>query len=251
MSTGPGPQQPQPARRAPEIEVLDPRDPPGRIAATRELSHADENWVIASREVLIFTHQVPESDDEKMRLLNKKSEHFQFYFWTALDRARRFNEPLDGSVRLWEYHDLVGMMLWWRECTQSHTTTAIGENDDGIWKDFLMSSPWFDCLMFYDLLWEVVMGCDGLPQTDSNGKVMVKTRNPKSAALEKEFFERWWLTASRLPLRRFENGDAVLPITARYYQAQHGTASMEWHMPPTDWVEKDDDIWDEGDEGDE
>ncbi|KAH7242977.1 hypothetical protein B0J15DRAFT_501699 [Fusarium solani] len=39
MSTQPGPQQPQLARRIPEIQVLDLRDLPGRIAATRERSH--------------------------------------------------------------------------------------------------------------------------------------------------------------------------------------------------------------------
>ncbi|WAO87563.1 Hypothetical protein NCS54_00487600 [Fusarium falciforme] len=269
MSTQPSPQQLQLARRVPEIQVLGLRDPPGRIATTRERSHTaqypphpypldkssialfynlDENWVDASQEVLIFTHQVPESDDEKVRLLDKKSEHFQFYFWTALDRARRLNKPLDGSVRLWEYHDLPGMLIWWRKCLRHPLPTYIGESNDGLWKDVLLSSPWFDCPVFYDLLWEVVPDFEGQPRTDTEGKVMVKERNSKPAGLEEQFFERWRLTASRLPLRRGENGDAVLPITMEYYQAQYGTAGMEWHMPPTDWAEQGGDLLDDVDE---
>ncbi|KAL6357160.1 hypothetical protein LRP88_10779 [Fusarium phalaenopsidis] len=205
MSTQPGPQQLQLARRIPEIQELDLRDPPGRIATTRERSHTvqypphpypldkppialfynlNEDWIDASQEVLIFTHQVPESDDEKMRLLDKKSEHFQFYFWTALDRARRFNKPLDGSVRLWKPFDVRN------DNGQPRTETVDGE----------------------DL-------------------ITLKRRDPRSGVLESQFVRRWWLVASQVPLRRFENGDAVLPITAEHYEARYGTASMQWNIP--------------------
>lgn len=237
------------------MQVLNLRDPPGRIQTIGGLSHSvqrlpypiskspivmstpnlDEDWVDASEEVFIFTHSVLKFD--RTGLLQKKLEHFQFYFWTALDRARRLNKPLDGSLRLWEYHDLQGMLTWWRMCRQVTIPSGIGESNDGLWRDVLLSSPWFDCPVFYDLLLEVVTDFEGQPWTDTEGKVMVKERNPGSAALEEEFFKRWWLTASRLPLRRFENGDAVLPITMEYYQAQYGTTGMEWHMPPTDWAE--------------
>lgn len=257
MSAQPGPQQPQPANAVPDTQMLDLQEPPGGIEATRGMSHSvqglplpypqdkppitmssslDDDWIKASEEVLIFTHQLSKSN--RVSICNKKLEHFQFYFWTALDRARRLNKPLDGSVRLWEYHDLPGMLIWWRKCLRHRSSTYIGESSDGLWKDVLLSSPWFDCPVFYDLLWEVMLDLEGQPRIDTEGKVMVKERNPKSAALEEQFFERWWLTASRLPLRRFENGDAVLPITVQYYQAQYGNAGMEWNMPPTNWAEQ-------------
>ncbi|EEU37800.1 uncharacterized protein NECHADRAFT_88231 [Fusarium vanettenii 77-13-4] len=255
MSTEPGPQQLRLARRIPEIEVLDLRDPPGRIATTRERSHVvqcpphpypldkspiavfhslDEDWIDASQEVLIFTHQVPDSDDEKMRLLNKKSEHFQYYFWTALDRDGRFNQPFDGSEYLWEPFDIRTMRIWWRMCHQDSVPTHIDVSNDGLWRDLLMSSPWFDCPLFRDLLWEVVTDDNGQPRTetvDGEDLITLKRRDPRLGELETNFVRRWWLVASQVPLRRFENGDAVLPITAKHYEARYGTASMQWNIP--------------------
>lgn len=184
--------------------------------------------------MLIFTHQVPESDDEKMRLLDKKSGHFQFYFWTALDRARRFNKPLDGSVSLWKPFDVRSMLTWWRMCHQAPIPTRVGVSNDGLWRDLLLSFPWFDCPLFYDLLWEVATDDNGQPRTetvDGEDLATFKRRDPRSGALESEFVGRWWLVASQVPLRRFENGDAVLPITAERYKARYGTASMQWNLP--------------------
>lgn len=191
----------------------------------------DKDWICKSRDVLIFTHQLPIPDTHKIR--TRKLAHFQYHFWTALDRTRRRNKPLDGTVHLWKYHDLQGMLTWWRMCLQVPVSTRIGESDDGLWKDVLMSSPWFDCPIFRDLLWEVEKDDNGQPKTKDNGEVVMKERDARSAVLEKEFFDRWWLTASKLPLRRFENGDAVLPITEKYYQAQYGAAGMQWSIPPS------------------
>ncbi|KAI8677763.1 hypothetical protein NCS55_00494100 [Fusarium keratoplasticum] len=198
-------------------------------------SSPDEDWVNTSKQVLIFTHQLPKTNRTSIR--NKKLEHFQFYFWTALDRARRLNRSLDGSVRLWEYHDLQGMLTWWRICLHAAIPARVGESNVGLWQDVLLSSPWFDCPIFEDLLWEVVTDGNGQPKTYVSGDVMVGLRNPKSAVLEKEFFERWWLMASRLSLRRFENGDAVVPITTEYYRAQYGTASLDWRISQSDSIE--------------
>ncbi|KAM0427945.1 hypothetical protein ACHAPT_007405 [Fusarium lateritium] len=239
-----------PARPPRDIREFDIRDPPGRIEATRLQSHSvhylpypyplhapvisstpfpDEHWIQTSHHVLIFTHHVPRPDG--VGLYAKKLEHFQFYFWTALDRARRSNKPLDGSVRLWERFDLRGMLTWWRICLQVPIPTRFDTGNDGLWRDLLMSSPWFDCPIFWDLLWEYAKNNTGLPGGNDNAGLVPMPRDPRSSMLEEEFFERWWVLASGLPLRRFENGDAVLPITAMYYQAQYGAASMQWRIP--------------------
>ncbi|KAL2694856.1 hypothetical protein Neosp_001444 [[Neocosmospora] mangrovei] len=253
MSTEPGPQQPQPAKAIPSTQVLNLLDPPGRIEGPGELSKLaqycshpyplskppvmdsthlpDEDWVHASKDVLIFTHQIPKPFSAV--LFHKKLGHFQYYFWTALDRARRLNKPLDGSVQLWQHGDLQAMLAWCYMCLQKPVPARIGEGNSGMWRILLATSPWFDCPLFCDLLWEVVKDGNGQPKTRDNGKTVVKPRSAKSAELEKEFFNRWWLVASKLPLRRFENGDAVLPITVEYYQAQYGTAGMEWRIPPS------------------
>ncbi|UPK89932.1 hypothetical protein LCI18_000867 [Fusarium solani-melongenae] len=116
-------------------------------------------------------------------------------------------------------------------CRQVTIPSRIGESNDGLWREVLLGSPWFDSPVFWDLLWKVAVDHNGKPRLDGNGEVIMKPRDPRSGVLEMRFFDRWWLTASRLPLRRFENGDAVLPITMAYYQAQNGTEGNQWFIP--------------------
>ncbi|KAJ4246243.1 hypothetical protein NW762_013591 [Fusarium torreyae] len=112
-------------------------------------------------------------------------------------------------------------------------------HEDGLWRRVLLSSPWFDCPIFEDLLSEPQKTKDGEIMRRKNGEVRMKRRDPHFAGLEAEFFRRWWFEASQLPLRRFENGDAVLPMTAPYYRTLYGDEAMKWKIGEVDEVESD------------
>ncbi|KAF9768102.1 hypothetical protein IL306_014656 [Fusarium sp. DS 682] len=101
-------------------------------------------------------------------------------------------------------------------------------HEDGLWRRVLLSSPWFDCPIFEDLLRkpQIVNG----KVRRKNGEVVMKRRDPHFEELEEEFLERWWFKASKLKLRRFDNGDAVLPITARSYRDMYGEEAMKWKI---------------------
>ncbi|KAF4462312.1 hypothetical protein FALBO_10892 [Fusarium albosuccineum] len=115
----------------------------------------DDDWFVASRNVDIFMEK-PELPISHV-LLGRKKEHLQYYFWTALDRNNRAH-----GGREWDFHDMHGMLT----C---------------IWLHVLASSPWFDCPVFDDLLWEDVKM--------KNGKVMEKHREPRSAEMEEAFLD--------------------------------------------------------------
>ncbi|KAF5023180.1 hypothetical protein F66182_4761 [Fusarium sp. NRRL 66182] len=190
----------------------------------------DPEWLHASRYFLIFsvfpgayTHR-----DIKLR----KNQHLQFFFWTALDRAnRRFKDVQDPNERLWEFHDM----------------------HDGLWRSLLLGSPWFDCPIFEDLLFEIRKKANGEVMLDKDGNPQKQKRDPRSEELEEAFFDRWWYKASKLPLRRFPNGDAVLPISAPYFRDMYGHEAMAWEIGETEEVAveaEDDEMGDEaGDVG--
>ena len=101
-------------------------------------------------------------------------------------------------------------------------------HEDGLWRDVLLSSPWFDCPIFDDLLHKPQIR-NG-PGGEKHGKVHMVKRNPHFVELEDEFLERWWFKATKLKLRRFDNGDAVLPITAQSYRDMYGEKAMKWEI---------------------
>jgi hypothetical protein len=92
----------------------------------------------------------------------------------------------------------------------------------------LLSSPWFDCPIFEDLLRKPQIRNGEVRK--KNGKVLMMKRDPRFVELEDKFLERWWFKAAKLKLRRFDNGDAVLPITAKGYRDMYGEKAMEWKI---------------------
>ncbi|EXL77973.1 hypothetical protein FOPG_07641 [Fusarium oxysporum f. sp. conglutinans race 2 54008] len=106
-------------------------DPPGNIEAMWHKSHTpildlfpypnnkspiipstsdlDEDWLFAaSSRVRIF---MTLSSSPNIR--EYKDEHIQFFFWTALDRSnRRYKDIHAPNARLWEFHDMHGMLAW-------------------------------------------------------------------------------------------------------------------------------------------
>jgi 2-polyprenyl-6-methoxyphenol hydroxylase-like FAD-dependent oxidoreductase len=106
-------------------------DPPGNIEAMWHKSHTpildlfpypnnkspiipstsdlDEDWLLAaSSRVRIF---MTLSSSPNIR--EYKDEHIQFFFWTALDRSnRRYKDIHAPNARLWEFHDMHGMLAW-------------------------------------------------------------------------------------------------------------------------------------------
>jgi hypothetical protein len=68
----------------------------------------DWDWLRVAKTVSIFA-QEPLSGEIRLQ----KSDHLQFYFWTALDRSnRRFKDTHAVDERPWEFHDMRGMMKW-------------------------------------------------------------------------------------------------------------------------------------------
>jgi hypothetical protein len=82
-------------------------------------------------------------------------------------------------------------------------------------------------------------------------------RNPCHEELEELFLDRWWFVAAQLPIRRFKNGDVVLPLSEKYYLEMYGDDAMLWkkarkHVDDEEDDEGDDEEDDEedGEEGD-
>lgn len=70
----------------------------------------DINWIKATQQVPLFTQPCNTYD-----LLEQKSKHIQFYFWTALDRSNRTFWTPDqrfGWKLGWKRHDMLGIMRW-------------------------------------------------------------------------------------------------------------------------------------------
>lgn len=104
---------------------------------------------------------------------------------------------------------------------------------DGTWRIVLDSSPWYDCPYFKDLALKPV-GTSDLDFTYFNEwkpyeeGIALENRNACHAELEYEFLARWRSkTVQLMPLRRFKNGDAVIPLTADIYRLNHGNKAMD------------------------
>ncbi|KAG5753434.1 hypothetical protein H9Q70_003938 [Fusarium xylarioides] len=207
-------------------------DPPGNIEAIWHKSHTpildlypypnnkspiipstsnlDEDWLVAATSRVRLFKTLSSSPN----IREYKAEHIQFFFWTALDRSNRRYKDVDApNAQLWEFHDMHA-------------------HEDGLWRDVLLSSPWFDCPIFDDLLHKPQIRNDAGGK--KHGKVRMVKRNPHFVELEDEFLERWRFKAAKLKLRRFDNGDAVLPITAQSYRDMYGEKAMEWDIEEED-----------------
>ncbi|KAG8666841.1 hypothetical protein FPOAC2_11974 [Fusarium poae] len=98
---------------------------------------------------------------------------------------------------------------------------------DGIWRKTLLSSPWFDCPTF-EILLSRPIGSNDLDMTPWEPGTRLVTRDPRHPELLILFLEKWWLEAVNWHMRRFDNGDLVLPLTAGYYEEQYGSEAMNW-----------------------
>lgn len=128
------------------------------------------------------------------------------------------------------------MLTWFRRCfgkpQPEEDPTA---HADGIWRDVLLSSPWFDCPEFMDLLWEVARDRSGNMVLNQQGQGMVVERDPRKAELEEQFLDRWWFRVARLPVRRWPTGDVVMPLNAGDFFRIYGPWASLWpHMRDPD-----------------
>ncbi|XEU95885.1 hypothetical protein FSHL1_001170 [Fusarium sambucinum] len=101
-------------------------------------------------------------------------------------------------------------------------------HQDGIWRLTLLSSPWFDCPIFQDLLMKPI-GSKDLSMTPWEPGTKLTSRDPFHPELFNLFLDRWWSEAFKWRMRRFDNGDVVLPLTAGYYRDMNGPEAMNWH----------------------
>ncbi|CEI40024.1 unnamed protein product [Fusarium venenatum] len=101
-------------------------------------------------------------------------------------------------------------------------------HQDGIWRLTLLSSPWFDCPIFEDLLMKPI-GSNDLDMTPWEPGTKLTNRDPFHPELLSLFLDRWWSEAFNWHLRRFDNDDVVLPLTAGYYHEMYGPEAMDWH----------------------
>lgn len=61
-----------------------------------------------------------------------------------------------------------------------------------------------------------------------DGRIALRARDPCDEELEFKFLERWWFEAVKFPVRRFGNGDVVLPCIYREWLRQVGEGGREW-----------------------
>lgn len=92
-----------------------------------------------------------------------------------------------------------------------------GTGSDGIWRYALISSPWWDCPVFEYLLRKPA-GTDDRDLVGWEVGTALEERDPHHSVLEREFLNKWEHVSTAFPMRRFANGDAVLPITQDYFR---------------------------------
>ncbi|KAM5341857.1 hypothetical protein ACJ41O_014888 [Fusarium nematophilum] len=184
------PQQDQQQHQSTVNASSSDRDPPGDIATTwrlsgitqpfwpypfrtrpivPETSDSNRDWLRIADTLDIFTYNLPQDPSLRLGVIEAKSQHIQFFFWTCLDRYNRRN------ALLWRLCDMQGMLRWWQRCLNIAPESPHG---DGLWPLVLLTSPWFDCPVFLDILWEPVKGPDGEDVRNEKGKVVVARRNP-------------------------------------------------------------------------
>ncbi|KAH7014983.1 hypothetical protein EDB80DRAFT_706797 [Ilyonectria destructans] len=195
--------------------------------------HLDADWLTASRVYDVFNMALPAVNEVGyVETWAAKSNHMQANFWTALDRANRASRPPRGDSearRCWHYHDMRAMLTWFRRCFgKPQPDDDASAHADGMWRDVLLSSPWFDCPEFMDLLWEVARDRSGNVVLNHLGQAMVVERDPRKAELEEQFLDRWWFRVARLPVRRWPTGDVVMPLNAGDFFRIYGPWASMW-----------------------
>lgn len=141
-----------------------------------------------------------------------------------------------------------GMLCWFRLFLHRKQPVDDGTaHADGTWRLVLENSPWWDCPAFRDLTHEVDVDEDGVPKRGEDGKILMKSRSPMNEELEFRFLERWWFEVVKLPLRRFRNGDVVVPALYPAWKKETGQieGEREWWWKFYDEGGKPPDIWGE------
>lgn len=177
-----------------------------------DTAHRDLDWAYAAQTDRIFA--LRPSDGGVTR--KQKLHLLQTAFWPALARwveARQEVLPGGTLVGGWWRADMMGMLDWYRDCF--HMTArwddAIVAHTDGVWRDVLLSSPWFHWPDFFPLLKEPVLDGAGSPITDGQGRVLYQDRDPKGEGMEDAFMDVWEAVANSRPLRKTPGGEFIMP----------------------------------------
>lgn len=177
-----------------------------------DTAHRDLDWAYAAQTDRIFSFGVNErgvTRDQKLHLL-------QTEFWPALARwVESRQEVLPGGTLVggWWRADMMGMLDWYRDCL--HMTPrwddAVVAHADGIWRDVLLTSPWFHWAEFFPLLKAPVLDARGRPIVDGKGRVLYEDRDPCADGMEDAFMDLWEAVANARPLRKTKAGHFILP----------------------------------------
>lgn len=100
---------------------------------------------------------------------------------------------------------------------------------DGVWRFALLSSPWWDCPIFDYLLWKPE-GRDDRDLGRWDPGTVLEKRVSRHVELERDFLNTWDYVATTFPMRRFSNGDAVLPLTRDFFREKYGDKAMKWNI---------------------
>ena len=177
-----------------------------------DTAHRDLDWAYAAQTDRIFSFGVNErgvTRDQKLHLL-------QTEFWPALARwVESRQEVLPGGTLVggWWRADMMGMLDWYRDCL--HLTArwddAVVAHADGVWRDVLLTSPWFHWAEFFPLLKEPVLDAHGRPITDDAGRVLYQDRDPHGDGMEDAFMDLWEAVANARPLKKTPAGEFIMP----------------------------------------
>ncbi|KAF5626066.1 hypothetical protein F52700_8781 [Fusarium sp. NRRL 52700] len=172
-------------------------DPPGNIEATWHKSHTP----------ISDLYPYP---NNKSPIIPSTSNLDEDWLLAATNRVRIF-KTLSSSPNIREYKDEHIQFFFWTALDRSNRR----------YKD--IHAPNAQLWEFHDM-----------HGGEKHGKIRMVKRTPHFVELEDEFLERWWFKAAKLKLRRFDNGDAVLPITAQSYRDMYGEKAMEWDIEEED-----------------
>ncbi len=181
-----------------------------------DTAHRDLDWACAANTDRVFVLDVGSGDRDVSK--KQKLDLLQTHFWPALARwVESRQEVLPGGTLVggWWRADMLGMMDWYRDCF--HMTArwedAIVAHADGVWRDVLLTSPWFNWPEFFTLLKEPVLDRAGKPVTNANGWVLYRDKDPRSDGMEDAFLDLWEAVANSRPLRKAKSGHFLLPNT--------------------------------------